>query len=388
MKKINYGRQDINDADIEAVISVLRSDWLTQGPVVPEFEDSISKYCDVKHAVAVNSATSALHISCLALEVGKYDYVWTSPTTFVASANCALYCGAKIDFVDIDPITKNLSVRNLETKLIEAKKLGKLPKVVIPVHLNGQSCNMAEIYALSKKYGFSIIEDASHAIGGKYKSEAIGNCRYSDITVFSFHPVKIITTGEGGIAVTNNFAINKKLRLFRSHGITNSTEDMKSRPTSEIWNYQQITLGFNYRMTELQAALGMSQLSRIDEFVESRHNIANRYDKELLDLPLYTPIQHKDCYSAFHLYVVQIAQEDTSITQIELHNKMQEYNINVNLHYIPVYLQPFFEAMGFERGYCPQAEKYFQTVLSIPIYPALTDKEQGQVINALFEILN
>tara|TARA_B100000795_G_C22793389_1_gene438092 strand:- start:394 stop:1560 length:1167 start_codon:yes stop_codon:yes gene_type:complete len=388
MKKINYGRQDINDADIEAVISVLRSDWLTQGPVVPEFEDSISKYCDVKHAVAVNSATSALHISCLALEVGKYDYVWTSPTTFVASANCALYCGAKIDFVDIDPITKNLSVRNLETKLIEAKKLGKLPKVVIPVHLNGQSCNMAEIYALSKKYGFSIIEDASHAIGGKYKSEAIGNCRYSDITVFSFHPVKIITTGEGGIAVTNNFAINKKLRLFRSHGITNSTEDMKSRPTSEIWNYQQITLGFNYRMTELQAALGMSQLSRIDEFVESRHNIANRYDKELLDLPLYTPIQHKDCYSAFHLYVVQIAQEDTSITQIELHNKMQEYNINVNLHYIPVYLQPFFEAMGFERGYCPQAEKYYQTVLSIPIYPALTDKEQGQVINALFEILN
>jgi len=388
MKKIKYGRQDINDADIEAVISVLRSDWLTQGPVVPEFEDSISKYCDVKHAVAVNSATSALHISCLALEVGKYDYVWTSPTTFVASANCALYCGAKIDFVDIDPITKNLSVRNLETKLIEAKKLGKLPKVVIPVHLNGQSCNMAEIYALSKKYGFSIIEDASHAIGGKYKSEAIGNCRYSDITVFSFHPVKIITTGEGGIAVTNNFAINKKLRLFRSHGITNSTEDMKPRPNSEIWNYQQITLGFNYRMTELQAALGMSQLSRIDEFVESRHNIANRYDKELLDLPLYTPIQHKDCYSAFHLYVVQIVQEDTSITQIELHNKMQEYNINVNLHYIPVYRQPFFEAMGFERGYCPQAEKYFQTVLSIPIYPALTDKEQGQVINALFEILN
>ena len=388
MKKINYGRQDINDADIEAVISVLRSDWLTQGPVVPEFEDSISKYCNVKHAVAVNSATSALHISCLALEVGKYDYVWTSPTTFVASANCALYCGAKIDFVDIDPITKNLSVRNLETKLIEAKKLGKLPKVVIPVHLNGQSSNMAEIYALSKKYGFSIIEDASHAIGGKYKSEAIGNCRYSDITVFSFHPVKIITTGEGGIAVTNNFAINKKLRLFRSHGITDSTEDMKPRPNSEIWNYQQITLGFNYRMTELQAALGMSQLSRIDEFVESRHNIANRYDKELLDLPLYTPIQHKDCYSAFHLYVVQIAQEDTSITQIELHNKMQEYNINVNLHYIPVYRQPFFEAMGFERGYCPQAEKYYQTVLSIPIYPALTDKEQGQVINALFEILN
>jgi len=388
MKKINYGRQDINDADIDAVISVLRSDWLTQGPVVPEFEDSISKYCDVKHAVAVNSATSALHISCLALKVGKHDYVWTSPITFVASANCALYCGAKIDFVDIDPITKNLSVSNLEKKLIEAKKIGKLPKVVIPVHLNGQSSNMAEIYALSKKYCFSIIEDASHAIGGKYKSEVIGNCRYSDITVFSFHPVKIITSGEGGIAVTNDSAINRRLRLFRSHGITNSTEDMKPRPSSEIWNYQQITLGFNYRMTELQAALGMSQLSRVDEFVERRHNIANRYDKELLDLPLYTPIQHKDCYSAFHLYTVQIVQEDTSITQVELHNKMQEFNINVNLHYIPVYRQPFFEAMGFERGYCPQAEKYYHTVLSIPIYPALTDKEQGQVINALFEALN
>ena len=385
---IPYGRQEIMEQDIEAVVDVLRSDFLTQGPVVPQFEQVVASYCGAQYAVAVNSATSALHIACLSLNLGPGDWLWTSPITFVASANCGLYCGAKVDFVDIDPCTYNMSIECLAEKLAQAKKEGKLPKIVIPVHLSGQSCDMASIYELSKQYDFKIIEDASHAIGGKYKNEAIGSCGYSDITVFSFHPVKIITTGEGGIAVTNNFAINKKLRLFRSHGITDSTEDMKPRPNSEIWNYQQITLGFNYRMTELQAALGMSQLSRIDEFVESRHNIANRYDKELLDLPLYTPIQHKDCYSAFHLYVVQIAQEDTSITQIELHNKMQEYNINVNLHYIPVYLQPFFEAMGFERGYCPQAEKYYQTVLSIPIYPALTDKEQGQVINALFEILN
>ena len=388
MKKINYARQDVNEADIESVISVLRSDWLTQGPVVPNFEASISKYCSVSHAVAVNSATSALHIACLALEVGKGDYVWTTSMTFVASSNCALYCGAKVDFVDIDPCTNNLSVDSLKEKLVEAKKIGKLPKVLIPVHLNGQSCDMSGIHLLSKKYNFKVIEDASHAIGGEYKGKKIGNCRYSDITVFSFHPVKIITTAEGGMAVTNDLSLNKKLRLFRSHGISNSPEDMKPRPSEEIWNYQQIVLGFNYRMTELQAALGLSQMQRLDEFILKRHSIAERYDNELINLPLLTPFQHEDSYSAYHLYPVQIRHDETRISQLELYNRMQAYGINTNLHYIPVYRQPYYEALGFKEGYCPNAEKYHRTVLSIPMYPALTDLQQTTVIRAMKEALS
>ena len=384
---IPYGKQDITQEDIDSVIKILKSDFLTQGPAVPHFEKSLCNFSGSEYAIAMNSCTSALHVACLSLDLKAGDIVWTSPISFVASANCALYCGASVDFVDVDPNTALISIDALKSKLIDAKQQGKLPKIVIPVHFAGQSCDMKEINKLGKEFNFKIIEDAAHAIGGKYFDKNIGCCYYSDITIFSFHPVKIITTAEGGLATTNSSKLFKKLEMLRSHGITRDPHYMSSESLGS-WYYEQIDLGFNYRMTELQAALGMSQLSRIDEFVESRHNIANRYDKELLDLPLYTPIQHKDCYSAFHLYVVQIAQEDTSITQIELHNKMQEYNINVNLHYIPVYLQPFFEAMGFERGYCPQAEKYYQTVLSIPIYPALTDKEQGQVINALFEILN
>jgi UDP-4-amino-4,6-dideoxy-N-acetyl-beta-L-altrosamine transaminase len=388
MKKINYGRQDINEEDIDAVISVLRSDWLTQGPVVPKFETSITEYCGVQYAVATNSATSALHIACLALEVGELDYVWTTPMTFVASANCALYCGANVDFVDIDPLTNNLCVHNLEAKLVEAEKIGRLPKVVIPVHLNGQSCDMAGIHLLSKRYGFKVIEDASHAIGGKYKGDMIGSCQFSDIAIFSFHPVKIITSGEGGMAVTNDLVLNKKLRLFRSHGITNSLEDMQLRPNEEIWNYQQIVLGFNYRMTELQAALGISQLKRIDNFVLRRHAIAKRYDDELIGLPLITPWQHPDSYSAYHLYPIQVKQIKGGISQLDLHNKMQESNINVNLHYIPVYRHPFYEALGFKKGYCPQAEKYHKTVLSIPMYPSLTELQQTKVIDVLNEAMN
>ena len=388
MKKISYARQDVNDSDINAVISVLRSDWLTQGPVLPKFEATIADYCGALHAVAVNSATSALHIACLALEVGEGDYVWTTPITFVATANCALYCGAKVDFVDIDPKTSNLSVDNLKEKLAIAEKNGKLPKVVIPVHLNGQSCDMDGIHSLSKKYGFKVIEDASHAIGGKYKGEQIGSCRYSDITVFSFHPVKIITTAEGGLAVTNDLLLNKKLKLLRSHGISSSPEDMKPQSSNEIWNYQQLALGFNYRMTELQAALGLSQMQRLDEFVSRRHSIAERYDNEFIDLPLVCPWQHADCYSAFHLYPIRIKQGESKITQLELYNRMESSNIFVNLHYIPVYRHPYYETLGFKEGYCPEAEKYYQTVISIPMYPSLTNLEQSKVINIVSEAMS
>ena len=386
MSTIPYGRQDINQSDIDAVVDVLRSDYLTQGPAVPAFERAVAEYCGTQYGVATNSATSALHIACLALGVGKGDSVWTTPTTFVASANCALYCGATVDFVDIDTHTYNIDVQRLAQKLAESEKAGKLPKVVIPVHLCGQPCEMSAIYTLSQRYGFKIIEDASHAIGGKYRNEPIGICRYSDIAIFSFHPVKIITTGEGGMAVTNDAFFAKKLRLLRSHGISSNTEDMQPRPVQEIWNYQQIDLGFNYRMTDLQAALGLSQISRLDSFVEKRHSIAAKYDSELADLPVQTPWQHPDSYSAYHLYPIRIKSNKSNTSQRQVYDRMQEAGINVNLHYIPVYRQPFYEAMGFKMGYCPEAELYYREVLSIPMYPALTDAEQAKVIHVLHEI--
>lgn len=386
MSVIQYGRQDINRADIDAVVAVLRSDYLTQGPAVPAFERAVTEYCGTKYGVATNSATSALHIACLALGVGKGDSVWTTPTTFVASANCALYCGATVDFVDIDTNTYNIDVQRLEQKLAGSEKAGKLPKVVIPVHLCGQPCDMTAIHDLSLRYGFKIIEDASHAIGGKYRNEPIGNCHYSDITIFSFHPVKIITTGEGGMAVTNDNTLAKRLRLLRSHGISSNAEDMQPRPVQEIWNYQQIDLGFNYRMTDVQAALGLSQIRRLDSFVEKRHNIAAIYDSELADLPVQTPWQHPDSYSAYHLYPIRIQPNKCNTSQRQVYDSMQEAGINVNLHYIPVYRQPFYEAMGFKMGYCPEAEQYYREVLSIPMYPALTDDEQAKVICVLREI--
>ena len=386
--QIPYGRQEISDEDIQAVIDVLQSDFLTQGPKVPAFEQAVANYCGAQYAVAVNSATSALHIACLALGVVKGDIVWTTPITFVASANCALYCGAMVDFVDIDSRTYNMSVERLAEKLAEADKLGKLPKVVIPVHFCGQPCDIARIYELSKKYGFKIIEDASHAIGGKYLSKNIGNCLYSNICIFSFHPVKIITTGEGGMAITNDPVLAKRLSLLRSHGISSTPADMQPRLSHEIWNYQQVDLGFNYRMTDIQAALGLSQMVRLDEFVSKRHAIARRYDELLSQLPVITPYQHADGYSGYHLYVIRLKLNETNKTQQQVYSALRGAGILVNLHYIPVYRQPYYESMGFRIGYCPQAEQYYSEALSIPLYPALSETEQDCVVTVLSEFIS
>ena len=382
MAMIPYGRQDISETDIQAVVDVLRSDFLTQGPAVPAFEKAVADYCGAGHAVTVNSATSALHIACLALGVGKGDIVWTSPITFVASANCALYCGADVDFVDIDPRTYNLSTERLAEKLAQAEKSGRLPKVVIPVHLCGQPCDMAGIHALSQRYGFKIIEDASHAIGGKYKGEPIGNCRYSDITVFSFHPVKIITTGEGGMALTNNENLAKRIQLLRSHGITREAGEMTHAPEGP-WYYQQIELGFNYRMTDIQAALGLSQMRRLDEFVAKRHAIAKRYEQLLADLPVITPWQNADSYSGLHLYVIRLRLAEIGKTHRQVFEALRAAGIGVNLHYIPVYRQPYYEDMGFKAGYCPEAERYYAEAISLPMYPNLTEAQQDKVIESL-----
>jgi UDP-4-amino-4,6-dideoxy-N-acetyl-beta-L-altrosamine transaminase len=380
---IPYGRQNISQEDIDAITAVLKSDFLTQGPTVPKFEQTIATYCDVRYGVAVNSATSALHIACLALGVSSGDVVWTTPITFVASANCALYCGATVDFVDIDPHTYNMCADRLEERLIAAAKKGNLPKVVIPVHMCGQSCDMERIYKLGLKYGFKIIEDASHAIGGRYQTKPIGNCQYSDIAVFSFHPVKIITTGEGGMAVTNDDEIAKRMRFLRSHGISSDPVDMDDRPSEEIWNYQQIGLGFNYRMTEIQAALGISQMLRLDEFVHQRQLLALSYESLLANLPVLTPVQKTEQYSAFHLYVVRLKLQKTKLNQKMVFDSLKKQGVLVNLHYIPVYRQPYFEKMGFTVGYCPNAEEYFTEAVTLPLYPGLTEVQQAQVISAL-----
>ena len=379
---IPYGRQDISEADIQAVIDVLKSDFLTQGPAVPAFETAVSEYCGARHAFAVNSATSALHIACLALGVGPGDVVWTSPITFVASANCALYCGAKVDFVDIDPRTYNLSVAALEQKLQTAERDGTLPKVVIPVHLCGQSCEMAAIHALSQKYGFKIIEDASHAIGGKYRNQPIGNFRYSDITVFSFHPVKIITTAEGGMALTNDVELAEKLALLRSHGITRDPAQMTHQADGP-WYYQQIALGYNYRMTDIQAALGLSQLARLDQFVANRHHLAARYDNSLSALPVGIPWQHPDNYSALHLYPITVADNIRS----NVFEGLRAAGIGVNVHYIPVHLQPHYRKLGFQPGDFPEAERYYRAAISLPLYATLTEANQDRVLEALSEQL-
>jgi len=368
---IPYGRQDISEEDIASVVSVLKSDYLTQGPKVPEFEECVAKYVGTEFAVAVNSATSALHIACLALEVKKGDIVWTSPITFLASANAALYCGAEVDFVDIDSRTYNMSVDALKIKLEVAQKNGKLPKVVIPVHLAGQSCEMREIHELSKRYQFKIIEDASHAIGADYLGKKVGSCKYSDICVFSFHPVKIITTAEGGMALTNNSELAERMNLFRSHGVTRDDSKMQGLSHGP-WYYEQITLGYNYRMTELQAVLGISQMNRLDKFVMERRRLAREYDSCLSHLPIQLPYQHPDSKSAYHLYPIWIDESILGVCRKSIFEKIRAQNIGVNVHYIPVHLQPYYKKIGFKAGEFPDAEEYYSGAISIPMYVGLS----------------
>ena len=383
---IPYGRQDITESDIQAVVDVLRSDFLTQGPVVERFEREVSDYCGASNALALNSATSALHVACLALDVGPGDIVWTSPVTFVASSNCALYCGAKVDFVDIDPKTYNMCCDHLANKLREAKLNDTLPKVVIPVHLTGQSCDMEKISQLGLEYGFRIIEDSSHAIGGRYKEQSIGSCKYGDICIFSFHPVKIITTGEGGMILTNNNELAAKMKRLRSHGITRDPACMENQDP-EPWYYEQIALGFNYRMTDIQAALGLSQLDRLDQYVTIRNRLAERYDLLLADFPLTTPPQHQDCYSSRHLYVIRLNLDVIDKSRREVFSYLREHGIGVQIHYIPVPSQPYYKELGFSGEDYPNGLSYYHEAISLPLFPTMTREEQDKVIAVLREIL-
>jgi len=384
---IPYGRQSISESDIRAVVDVLKTDWLTQGPAIDRFEKAIAEYCGTKHAVALNSATSALHIACLAAGLGPGDVLWTSPNTFVASANCALYCGGSVDFVDIDPRTYNMCSTSLEKKLEVAAQNGQLPKIVIPVHFAGQSCEMDKIAELSKEYGFTIIEDASHAIGGKYQGAPIGGCRFSDMTVFSFHPVKIITTGEGGMVLTNRKDLYKKLVRLRSHGITREPELM-TKKSDGPWYYQQIELGFNYRMTDIQAALGVCQMRRLDIFVARRHELFKRYNQAFRDIPLLPPFQHPDTYSAFHLYVIRLQLDRIKKSHRQVFEELRAKDILVNLHYIPVHTQPYYQNMGFKPGDFPESEAYYAEAISLPMYPDMTGTQQDRVIDAMCEALS
>lgn len=376
---IPYGRQHIDDADIAAVIETLQSDFLTQGPKVPEFEVAIAAACQAKYAVAMNSATSALHLACLALGVGTGDLVWTSPISFVASANCALYCGANIDFVDVDATTGLMSVEALTNKLASAALHGNLPKVLIPVHLAGHSCDMAAIHRLCTSYGVKIIEDASHAVGASYQDQPVGNCRYSDITIFSFHPVKIITTAEGGMALCNDIALYSQLQLLRSHGITRNEQDM-SEPSHGPWYYQQIDLGFNYRMTELQAALGLSQLDRLRQFIHHRIKATEIYQQLLADLAVELPADAIDGISAWHLYIVRL---ENSKLRLAVFQALRAAGIGVNVHYIPIHTQPYYQARGFQWGDFPGAEKFYSQIISLPMYATITFEQQQQVADAL-----
>lgn len=381
MSVIPYGRQSIDRSDIDAVVAVLESDFLTQGPAVPAFEKALSTRCGVPYAIAVNSATSALHLACLALGVGAGDIVWTSPISFVASANCALYCGAKVDFVDIDPRTYNMSLERLAAKLEDAEKRGVLPKVLIPVHLCGQPCDMEGIRALSSRFGFKVVEDASHAIGATYKGRPIGDCEYSDITVFSFHPVKIITTAEGGALLTRDPKLAKSIQSLRSHGITRDPSEMDHEPDGP-WYYQQVELGFNYRMTDIQAALGCSQFRRLDDFVATRDRLAKRYDDLLAEFPVTTPWQHPDGRSAWHLYVIRL-QQGAAKSRNEVFADLRAAGIGVNIHYIPIYSQPFYRRLGYEFERCEEAERYYESAITLPLYPALSEAQQDRVADVL-----
>jgi UDP-4-amino-4,6-dideoxy-N-acetyl-beta-L-altrosamine transaminase len=383
---IPYGRQDITDADIEAVLGVLRSDFLTQGPAIGRFESAMAQSCDAQHAVAVNSATAALHIACQAVGLGPGDWLWTSPNTFVASANCGLFLGASVDFVDVDPHTYNMSPAALRTKLVAAKRTGTLPKIVIPVHFAGQSCRMDEIGELAEEFGFTLIEDASHAVGGSYRGDPIGSCRHSSMTIFSFHPVKIITSGEGGMVLTNSPVLNDALIRLRSHGITRNPEHMSSE-THGPWYYQQIELGYNYRMTDLQAALGESQLRRLGEYVRRRHELADRYDVGLSGLPLILPKRESVGISALHLYPIKLLTE-ARLTRLEFFQRLRDSGIGVNVHYIPVHTQPYYANLGFKQGDFPEAEAYYSQTVSLPLFPALLEQDQDRVIQCVQELIS
>ena len=384
---IPYSTQYISPEDEAAVVEALRSEYLTQGPRVPAFEQAIAQYCDVSTVVAVNSATSALHIACLALGVGFGDIVWTSPITFVASANCAIYCGARVDFVDIDPETLNMSAAALEEKLEKACRIGKLPKVVIPVHMCGQSCEMDRIHVLSQKYGFKVIEDASHAIGGAYKGRPIGGCQFSDITVFSFHAVKIITSAEGGAATSNDCSLAEKMILLRSHGVTRNPSLMTHEPDGP-WYYQQIDLGFNYRMTDILAALGLNQLKCIDQFVQRRRDVASRYDLALRKFPIKIPKVIQDARSAYHLYPIRIVANLANRTRRQVFDSLRQQNIGVNVHYIPIHTQPYYLNMGFAKADFPESVKYYEEAISLPVFYSMTQDQQDQVVSALNNALH
>jgi UDP-4-amino-4,6-dideoxy-N-acetyl-beta-L-altrosamine transaminase len=379
---IPYGRQSIDSQDLQAVLAVLQSDWLTQGPAIERFEREVAAYCGTTHAVATCNATAALHLACLALGLGPGDRLWTTPNTFVASANCGRYCGAEIDFVDIDPATYNMSVETLTDKLRTAERHGQLPKVVVPVHFAGQACRMREIKELASRYGFKILEDASHAIGGRYRGQPIGAGEYADVTVFSFHPVKIITTGEGGMALTRDAELAGRMQRLRSHGITREANELSQADVGE-WYYEQTALGLNYRLTDLQAALGCSQLQRLDRFVSRRRELAERYTDLLGELPLILPLQQAESASSWHLYVIQIDDQKTSKTRQAVFSQLRQAEIGVNVHYIPVHLQPYYKALGFGAGGCPQAEAYYSRCITLPLYAELSDAQQDTVVEQL-----
>jgi UDP-4-amino-4,6-dideoxy-N-acetyl-beta-L-altrosamine transaminase len=386
MKSIPYARQDISQADIDAVVSVLRSDWLTQGPAIDQFEQSIAKYCGAAHAVATSNATTALHLACRILDLGPGDSLWTSPNTFVASANCALYCGATVDFVDIDPLTYNLSPVRLEEKLAAAARKGTLPKIIVAVHFAGQPCDMAAIGALAKRYGVAVIEDAAHAVGAVDGPDRVGAGRHSDIAIFSFHPVKILTTGEGGMLLTNRADLDTRARLLRSHGITRDSMRMEG-PSDGAWYYQQVELGFNYRITDLQAALGLSQAGRLDEFLRRRRELAANYGRLLENVPVIVPWQRPESESAWHLYVIRIGG-DAGMGRREVFDALQSAGIRVNVHYIPVHLQPYYRKLGFNPGDFPEAERYYEEAISLPMFYGLSDADQRYVVEQLERILS
>lgn len=384
---IPYGRQDVTEADIEAVVEILRSDFLTQGPAVPRFERVVAEYCGAAHAVATNSGTSALHLACRALGLGPGDRLWTTAVTFVASANCGRYCGAEVDFVDIDPASCNLSPAALEAKLAEAERSGGLPTVVVAVHLGGHPCDMETIRALSRRYGFAVIEDASHAIGASYRGRPVGSCGFSDITVFSFHPVKLVTTGEGGAAVTNDPELAARMERLRSHGITRDPAVMTREPDGP-WYYEQVELGYNYRMTDLQAALGASQMARLDDYVARRAELAAAYDDALAGLPVRPPARPDEGRSAWHLYVIRLRLPECARGQRAVFERLRDDGIGVNLHYMPLHLQPYYRERGFRAGDFPEAERYYAEAITLPLHPRLAPEDQQEVVTALERALS